>query len=236
MSIFLFLIAMDIHSAYVAHFVDEQKCDGSPMHLAVYDHDFMAERAYFVENPQGEESVVKVCYRWEYREHLPNLGYLDIFEQEAEHGITIAMEYGQNPEAPLQTELSYGQYPADMQRVHVHSCAVLNAKQYEGYVNVVAPFSAPNVWKVPKNIPLNARPSPNATILADKDSVTVTQYVLRTFEDTEGAFVRARVQYKNLERVVLSWGVEAYSASAYPGTEYAKRVVVAGEKIIKFMR
>lgn len=224
---FLILLrAVDVHSATLC--IADQGCGSRPLSAAVFDHKFAAERLY---ESDDQRVVVNVSYMWQCRDFFPNLGILEIIRVDQNSCLTIAMEYGQRPQDLLQTDICFGKKPADVQRAIVSSWM---APHHKGYVNVINSLDAPTLWAIPKSLPSQDRPSLHATLFADENSATITRYLFCTNEESEGVFLRMHVQYKNIETINLSWGIEAYSASAYPETAYADRVRISGEKTVYF--
>ena len=223
----VFLRFVDVHSADVAC---DHKCSGHPMSLAVFDEKFEAQRIY---EDEDQRVVVGVYYKWEHRKFFPNLGILEIVREDQNSCLSIAMEYGQRPQALLQTDMCFGKQPDDVQRAIVTSWMTPHQK---GYVNVVNPCEAPTEWAIPKSLPDRNRPLLQATIVADKNSTTITRYLFCADEELEGIFLRIHVQYENIDTIDLSWGTEAYNASAYPETPYANKVYISGKKTVCLSR
>ena len=227
----VFLMTVAVHSADASEIKDYQ----CPMSLAIFDHDFNRSQVFLSEDRQGRQRITEATYFWMERPVYPNIGVFEMCQLDKNYKLAIAMEYGRNPETLLRTDICFEKGTDDVQRAVVMSWAASKVGQTEGYVTVMAPSNAPITWTVPKPLPDLDRPFLRATVEADKNRAIVTQYVFSADEkEEEGVFVRMCVGYKNLSKVSLSWGTEAYSAAAYPGTTYADRVSIAEEKFVDF--
>ena len=99
MRFFVFLMAASIYGANLSF--------DSPIRMTLVDDDCVDFRAYRCKNEEGEENLITVSYFWEHKKPDPNVGVLEIKNVQTGCGLTISMEYGENPQELLQTEICF---------------------------------------------------------------------------------------------------------------------------------
>lgn len=182
----------------------------------------------------AEEASTTVAYTFA-PEHsaIPDKGFFEVRSKKG-NGVVVTMDYGDDPQKPLQIAICYDEAGLVDQTVVVTSVAPMDKKNGEVDIVALNNTTAPAKWVHPiAEGPASARPSIYGMIYADKDEAHVTRYVFRACHEAEGVFVRVSVQYKNLHQVVLSWGKETYGGYKIPDAQVKR--MVANRKPLEFV-
>ena len=183
------------------------------------DESFDAHRV-FKSFDTNAACVVELNYAYERKNFRKSTGEVSIVNKETGQNLMLSMDYGNNPEATVQTRLLYMSYPGKNNKKNTFKARASIDSLPNNTEGGKTTFSLPGRQMIDGWIPVlyhAARPEICALIEGDKEGVDVTRYLWTTGDDDVGVFVRMQMAYRNLNIVNISWGKSHYGGYAFYG-------------------